>query len=37
VVAKVGADGKVSLWNAFESSASGPVHLAVDVVGWFAA
>jgi len=36
VVAKVGADGKVLLWNAFESAASGPVHLAVDVVGWFA-
>ena len=37
VVAKVGADGKVLLWNAFESASSRPVHLAVDVVGWFAA
>ncbi|HUP74942.1 MAG TPA: S8 family serine peptidase [Acidimicrobiales bacterium] len=37
VVAKVGADGKVLLWNAAESPASGSVHLAVDVVGWFPA
>ena len=37
VVAKVGANGKVSLWNADDSPVMGSVNLLVDVVGWFAA
>jgi len=35
VVAKVGADGKVSFWNSNDSPAMGPVNVLVDVVGWF--
>ena len=35
VVAKVGADGKVSFWNSNDSSAMGSVNVLVDVVGWF--
>ena len=37
VVAKVGAGGMVSFWNAADSPSMGSVHLLVDVVGWFAA
>jgi hypothetical protein len=36
VVAKVGADGSVSFWNADDSPLMGSVNLLVDVVGWFA-
>jgi subtilisin family serine protease len=36
VVAKLGAGGVVSFWNADDSPAMGSVHLLVDVVGWFA-
>ena len=37
VIAKVGADGSVTLWNSDDSSAMGSVDVLVDVVGWFAA
>jgi hypothetical protein len=36
VVAKVGADGSIKIWNSNDSPAMGPVHIIVDVVGWFA-
>jgi hypothetical protein len=37
VVAKVGVDGSIMIWNSNDSLAMGPVHIIVDVVGWFAA
>ena len=36
VVAKLGAGGVVSFWNADDSPAMGSVNLLIDVVGWFA-
>jgi hypothetical protein len=37
VIAKVGADGSVSIWNSDDSPAMGSVDVVVDVVGWFPA
>jgi hypothetical protein len=36
VVAKVGADGSITLWNSDDSVAMGSVNLVVDIVGWIA-
>lgn len=35
VIAKIGADGRVSIWNSNDASSIGSVHVLVDVVGWF--
>ena len=37
VVAKVGANGSISIWNSNDSPAMQHVDVIVDVVGWFAA
>jgi hypothetical protein len=36
VVAKVGANGSVSIWNSDDSTDMRPTEVIVDVVGWFA-
>jgi uncharacterized delta-60 repeat protein len=35
VIAKIGADGEVSIWNSVDASWMGPVHVLADIVGWF--
>ena len=37
VVAKVGANGSISIWNSNDSPDMAPTNVLVDVVGWFAA
>jgi hypothetical protein len=37
IVAKVGADGSISIFNAGDTIDRRPVHVIADVVGWFAA
>ncbi|MEO5841949.1 MAG: S8 family serine peptidase, partial [Acidimicrobiales bacterium] len=35
VVAKIGADGSIAIWNSNDSPAMGPVDVIVDIVGYF--
>jgi len=37
VVAKVGADGSITLWNSNDSAAMSSVNVVVDIVGWLPA
>ncbi len=34
VIAKVGADGSISLWNSNDATTMGPINLVIDIVGW---